>query len=139
MRPTAFVSAPYSAAFGRDIGSNILVAQRCAIWLWDHCYYVLCPHLNTQHFEVLTTQPYNTFMQFCLHTIRSGLIDVIVMTGAWQTSSGALQELKLAHTLAIPVCEFQLYWQPPELRQLSNEVITECLNASALPTGSRLI
>jgi len=104
MKATAFVSGPYYNKDPEIIATNIQAAQECAIWLWEHNYYTFCPHLNTKHFEVLSTQSEEVYLDFCLKVIRSGLIDLIVLTTHnYTTSTGTLKEIDLAMRLDIPI------------------------------------
>ena len=106
MRPTVFVAGPYSDIKPEFITKNVDNAKTCAVWLWDHGYYVFCPHLNTAGFHILTSQGEDIFKAFCFRVIRSGLIDLIVLLPFWKTSEGTMHELAFARNLEIPIFEF---------------------------------
>lgn len=106
MRPTAFIAGPYIDAEPKFITKNIEEAKQAAVWLWDHGYYVFCPHLNTAGFHILTSQEENVFKSFCFRVIRSGLIDLIVLLPFWKTSEGTMNEMSFAQRLKIPIFEF---------------------------------
>lgn len=108
MRPTAFVCGPYINTEQVEVLRNIESAKVVAVWLWDEGYYVFCPHMNTANFHKLAHQSENVYKQFAFSIIRSGLIDLIVLTPAWKSSSGARDEVHLAQTLKIPIFEFSL-------------------------------
>lgn len=99
----AFVSGPYKDLPESSTPTHIDQARWCAVYLWDVGYYVICPHLNTGGFETLTHQPPKVFLDFCLHIIRSGVVDLLVMLPKWTESFGSRQEFKLARRLDIPI------------------------------------
>ena len=110
MRATAFVSGPYSPLpyIKSDVVDNISTATDCAIWLWEHDFSVICPHLNTKFFDNLTDQPKEAFLDFYLSIIRSGVVDLIVLLPNWQSSEGTSAEFQLARRLYIPTYT----WEP---------------------------
>lgn len=116
MRPTAFVAGPYIDTRPEFITKNIEDAKTAAVWLWDHGYYVFCPHMNTAGFHVLTSQGEDVFKAFYLRVIRSGLIDLIVLLPYWKTSEGTMEEFAFARNLQIPVFEF--YHEPDRIVRL---------------------
>lgn len=105
----AFVSGPYKRNH-KSTTDNINLARDCAIYLWNTGYYVICPHLNTANFETYTGVPPRAFLDFCLHLIRSGVVDLLVMLPRWHVSYGAKKEFALARRLDIPIYT----WEPPD-------------------------
>lgn len=110
MHATAFVSGPYAPipSLKLDIVDNVSTAEACAIWLWNHDYYVFCPHLNTRYFGSYSPVPEQRYVAFYLSVIRSGLIDLLVLLPYWELSSGTDKEFRLARSLQIPI----LLWSP---------------------------
>lgn len=121
MRPTAMIAAPYYDKNPNVVKDNITVARTCAIWLWDNGYYAITPHLNTGDFHVLTGVSESDYRDFYLKVIRSNLIDLLVLTGAWRErlESFVHQELKLATRLGIPAFEWDVRAQVKQLRRIN--------------------
>ena len=78
------------------IAWNIWKARQASIKLWNQGYTVICPHMNTAHFDGLVKD--DTFMQGDLEIIRRLRIkrDCIYMMKGWRQSEGAMKELALA-------------------------------------------
>lgn len=100
-----YVSGPYSG----DIDANIAQARRAAIDLWERGYAVLCPHLNTQHFEVDCKVGYEDYIRRDIEMVRR--CDGMVMLPGWEGSKGALREKEVAEAAGIPVT---VYPEAPE-------------------------
>lgn len=47
----AYVAGPYAARTAHDIDENIRRAREVAVELWRQGWAVICPHLNTAHFD----------------------------------------------------------------------------------------
>ena len=118
MRPTAMVSGPYMSLGRSMVDDCVGRAEACSIWLWENDYYVLTPHLNTRNFHELVNQHESVYLDFWKKVIRSGLVDLLVMTYNWNQSDGALKENQLARHLGIPIYEWQLTWRPQEIRRI---------------------
>ena len=48
-----FISGPYRAPTVKGVNLNIEHARQVAIKLWQEGFTVICPHLNTAHFDGL--------------------------------------------------------------------------------------
>lgn len=93
-----YISGKYSKG---DISENIANARRVAIELWEKGYTVICPHLNTQHFEVDCNIPYESYIYGDMEILAR--CDAILMLPQWEESDGATQEKERAVLLGMPV------------------------------------
>lgn len=84
-----------------NIDDNIEVARKCAIDLWERGFTVICPHLNTAHFEVDCKVGYEDYMRGDLEIIAR--CDAVVMLPNWELSEGAKQEKQFAISRDIPI------------------------------------
>ena len=108
-----YVSGPYSPGHGRSTEDNIIAARKVAIALWEDGHAVICPHLNTAHFEDDCKATYDDYISGDLEMVRR--CDGIVMISNWDQSKGAhLEHLEAAFT------KKKIYYWPdkpsPELR-----------------------
>lgn len=85
-----YVAGPYRGDVRRNIARAGLIAAR----LWELGHTVICPHLNTAHFELLTTVSNDQYVERDLEIVRR--VDGLVMVPGWQESEGARSERKLA-------------------------------------------
>lgn len=119
MHSTTLISGPYSPLPKSKTSKHISTARECAIWLWSHNYYVICPHLNTANFEHEVSVPNHTYVDFCLHLMRSGAINFLTMLPNWNLSKGAKTEFRLARELYIPTYT----WSPKAgLKRVDNYI-----------------
>lgn len=97
-----FVSGPYTAATRAEIDDNIVAAQEFAGQLWEMGHAVICPHLNTYHFE--DTNPGITQQQYydgyCALLARC---DAVVFLEGWERSEGCKREYAVADRFDIPM------------------------------------
>lgn len=100
-RLLVYLSGKYSAG---NIEENIRTARQAAIKLWNNGYFVICPHLNTAHFEVDCKASYDDYIDGDLRMIEG--CDAIVMLSNWTESRGAKIEKDYAETNNIPVLFF---------------------------------
>uniref|UniRef100_A0A6M3KBR3 DUF4406 domain-containing protein n=1 Tax=viral metagenome TaxID=1070528 RepID=A0A6M3KBR3_9ZZZZ len=89
-----YVAGPYRAETSYGVYQNIRKAEAKAVELWQQGYAVLCPHLNSQLFELM----FNNANEICL---KGGLVilercDAIYMMKGWESSVGSRAELKVA-------------------------------------------
>jgi hypothetical protein len=98
-----YVSGKYSG----DVDTNIENAAKIAGELWDMGHAVICPHMNTAHFEHRCSATWKTYIDGDLNMISR--CDAIVMVPGWEDSKGAVVEKEYAERLHIPV------WFYPEL------------------------
>lgn len=92
-----YVSGKYSG----DIDANILAAQKVAVDLWEMGHHVICPHLNTIHFENTCRSSYEHYIAGDLDMISR--LDCLVMIPGWEESKGALIEKEYAEKLDMPI------------------------------------
>lgn len=95
-----YVSGKYSG----DIAKNIAEARKVAIRLWEKGHAVLCPHLNTQHFEMDCNAEYDDYVNGDLEMVVR--CDAMVMIPGWEDSRGAVIEKIYAESLGIPIYNF---------------------------------
>lgn len=96
-----YISSPYTAATEAEVDNNIAHARMIAIWLWNERFVVLCPHLNTAHFETLVTR--DVIMDGDLALLEN--MDAMFLAGNWQNSLGCQLEVALAKEKGIPMFE----------------------------------
>ena len=91
-----YISGPYSNG-GGSIDENILRARKVAIRYWEMGYTVICPHLNTAHFENDCKLKWEDYIEGDFELIRRS--DIVVMLPGWLNSSGATEEHNEARRL----------------------------------------
>lgn len=109
----AYVAGPYGATNAHEVDENIRRARETAIALWRQGWAVICPHLNTDHFDGAVF-PDNADADRRVW-IRGDLAiisrldpsrDVIVTengTTAWDKSHGTLGEVAAATNAGVSV------------------------------------
>lgn len=85
----------------KGVDENIHQARKIAIELWEMGYAVICPHLNTSHFEIDCKLDHAGYLKGDLEIIKR--CDMVVMTPDWMESRGATMEYDHAMSLNIPV------------------------------------
>lgn len=106
-----YVSGRYSGKDWAEIEENIMRAKAVAVELWEKGHAVICPHLNTSHFEELCDLSHDDYIAGDLNILTR--CDAIVMLPDWEHSQGACVEKALADRLDIPV-----YLYPMEIPEL---------------------
>lgn len=102
-----YVSGKYSGS----IDENIEEAAQIAAELWEKGHAVICPHLNTAHFEQrCPSVTWETYISGDLNMISR--CDGMVMVPNWEDSKGAIVERDYALSLKMPV------WYYPALPEL---------------------
>jgi len=104
-----YVAGPYRAKSGahdasvyNEIEENIRRAEAAAIRLWAAGFGVLCPHLNTNHFEVKCPDiPTEAYLVTDLRLLA--ICDIIYMLPGWQDSKGSIGERDLMERLQRPI------------------------------------
>lgn len=99
-----YVSGPYSPTTEGDTDYNIRRARAICATLWDEGYAVICPHMNTAHFEQYSTASYEDYIAGDLRMVRG--CDAMVMVPDWELSRGAKTEREYAEQKGIPVYEW---------------------------------
>jgi len=90
-----YVAGPYRG----DIDANIEHAREAAQRLWSLGYAVVCPHLNTAHFDGLI--PDEEFLAGDLEILKR--CDAIYMLHNWHKSVGSCEEYRLAKELGLEI------------------------------------
>jgi hypothetical protein len=90
-----FISGKYRG----DVDANIAHAKKAAIRLWQAGYVVLCPHLNSAHFDGLC--PDEVWLAGDIEMLKR--CDIIFMLSNWRDSEGARNELEIATTLGMGI------------------------------------
>ena len=106
-----YVAGPYRAKSGahdasvyNEIEENIRRAEAAAIRLWAAGFGVLCPHLNTNHFEVKCPGiPTEAYLITDLRLLA--VCDIIYLLPGWEESSGSVGERDLMERLERPIYE----------------------------------
>jgi hypothetical protein len=96
----AYLSGKYTG----DVDANIAKAREAAIELWERGYTVVCPHLNTAHFEQDCKIPYERYIEGDLEILSR--CDLIVMLPNYEESKGAIGELEFARQRGILVSHY---------------------------------
>jgi hypothetical protein len=94
-----FISGKYRDKDWYRIDLNIQKAKIAAIDLWKRGFVVICPHLNTAHFDGLCDD--NVWLTGDLEILKR--CDVIYMLKNWEDSEGAKAELELAIKLGLEI------------------------------------
>lgn len=124
-----YLAGPYSANEHGSISENIIKARKIAIEMWEQGYAVICPHLNTAHFEVDCQCDYEDYMRGDFAIIHK--VDAVVMIPGWQDSKGAVMERNLALRLGKEVTEY------PVIPTCWNKEETSSQKAERLVRGAR--
>lgn len=104
-----YVAGPYRAKSGahdasvyNEIEENIRRAEAAAIRLWDAGFGVLCPHLNTAHFEVkCPSVGTEAYLETDLQLLES--CDILYLLPGWHKSSGSIGEEHRMKELERPI------------------------------------
>jgi hypothetical protein len=94
------------------IHTNILEAERHALWIWLHGAAAICPHKNTAFFDGAHGIPDEVWLEGDKEILRR--CDAVFAMPGWDSSKGARAEVELAQELNIPI----LYDQADILRYL---------------------
>lgn len=98
-----FISGAYRASTKEGIEANIQKAKQAAIELWQQGYAVICPHLNTAHFDGLC--PDEVWLDGDIEIMRR--CDAVYFLNRWIDSEGARHEHYVAHAQGL-----ELMYQP---------------------------
>lgn len=122
-----YTAGPYSETAGvGTVEENIERAREAAVKLWDMGYTVICPHLNTAHFEKVTSLSNKVFVDRDLEIVQ--VCDGIVMLPYWEQSRGAVRELEHARQCGLAV----FFW--PDVP----EVVAEAQKSISVKKGHKL-
>ena len=84
-----FISGPYRAKTYMGIHRNIEEARKAAIQLWQQGWAVICPHMNTAHFDGAC--PDQVWLNGALEILHR--CDAVYVLKKWETSEGTKQEI----------------------------------------------
>ena len=93
-----YIAGKYSNG---NIEINIQRAREAAKGVWEAGFTALCPHLNTQHFEIDCLCEYDDYILGDLTMLIR--CDGIFMMKDWEDSAGALGEHYVAQQCGIPI------------------------------------
>ena len=96
-----FISGPYRPTNGKTTLENIRHAEKYAIKYWRLGYAVICPHLNTVHFDGLCND--SVWLKGDIEILKR--CDVIVLIPGWKESSGARKERETASKSGLEIIE----------------------------------
>jgi hypothetical protein len=101
-----YTAGPYSPYTDYEngphaIADNIAAAKLMSIRLWEEGFTVICPHLNTFHFEELCRCQYEDYLSGDFVILAR--CDALFMLAYWQKSSGSIRERQHALTLQKPI------------------------------------
>lgn len=104
-----YVAGPYRAKSGahdasvyNEIEENIRRAEAAAIKLWEAGFGVLCPHKNTDHFEIKAPNvPGEAYLITDLRLLA--VCDILYLLPGWEHSSGSVGERDLMERLGRPI------------------------------------
>jgi len=107
-----------SGKYSGNIEENLALARKVAIELWVKGYAVLCPHLNTAHFEEDCPATYEDYIRGDLEMVAA--CDAVVMLPGWEQSNGArLERMRALLQLSKPVYHY------PELPPIPERMTEE--------------
>lgn len=94
-----FISGKYRGNSWQEIDQNIQHARQAAIRLWQKGYIVICPHLNTAHFDGYCTD--DVWLNGDLEILKR--CDAIYLLSNWRDSEGAKTEKELAEKIGLKI------------------------------------
>ena len=97
-----YIAGPYRSDSKEGIEQNIQKAREAAIWLWQHGWAVICPHMNTAHFDGIASD--QTFLDGTMEMLKR--CDAICIIPGWTKSRGSIAEFKLAHKLGLQILNY---------------------------------
>lgn len=104
-----------------DIERNIAKAREAAAWLANHGIGFFCPHLNSDHFEVITPDvPADYWYEMDLQFLKA--CDAILLLPGWEDSKGSCAERDLAVERGMRLFYFNRAMQLDELEQWGKEL-----------------
>jgi len=104
-----YVAGPYTPwnvgeYLSSSIDNNIEIARQFAIRLWQKGFTVICPHLNTAHFEQDCPCKYDDYLQGDLELLSR--CDAIFMLPNWEYSTGAKMEYEFVKNSKLDITGF---------------------------------
>lgn len=86
-----------AGAYSGNVEDNILTAREAAIKVWELGFTVICPHLNTAHFDKDCKCRYEDYIEGDLQILER--CDILLMLPNWHKSKGATEELRFVEAL----------------------------------------
>ena len=106
-----YTAGKYSGETYQEVEKNIFLARKVSIELWEKGHAVICPHLNTAHFEDFNNKiSWQEYLNGDFNIISR--CDAMVMLPDWEKSKGAQIEFQYAQELRMPI---YIYPDLPEL------------------------
>jgi len=100
-RRLIFISGPYKAKTEKEKNSNIWHAMQAAIRLWQKNWFVICPHLNTAHFENFIDLDESVWLEGGLEMLSR--YDAVFFLKGFRSSLGSIKEYELAQKLGLAI------------------------------------
>jgi len=99
----AYIAGPYRATTPHKTQLNIDRAREVALKMWKSSYAVICPHMNSAHFdgECDDTQWLLGYLEILKRC------DLMVLLPNWLDSRGTIEEVNLAFKEGIPTYVFK--------------------------------
>lgn len=94
-----FISGKYRGKTTKEVELNIFLATEASKKLWKLGYIVICPHLNTSHFDGICED--DVWLNGYLEILKR--CDAIYMLNNWLQSEGAIKEYELAEKIGIKI------------------------------------
>lgn len=94
-----YVAGKYRAPTRSEIGLNIQRAEKVARRLWGEGYAVVCPHMNSAHFDGTVSDHH--FLEGGIEILTR--CDAIYMLKGFESSLGAMEELRIAKDLGMEI------------------------------------
>lgn len=98
-----YVAGPYNGKTFSAIDDNIRKAEYAALQLWKKGWAVICPHLNTAHFERYQDENFTDDVFYGGTMEMLERCDAIFMLDAWTNSTGSKHEHGYAMRAAMPI------------------------------------
>jgi len=102
-----YIIGKYRDSNTNKIAENIWKATQASTKLWREKWIVICPHLNTAHFEIFASDiPDSVWMKGDLEIIKMVAGShfkrkAVYILDNWMESEGSKEEIKLAEELGL--------------------------------------
>ena len=94
-----YVAGPFRGPNSWEMELNIRRAETLALEVWRAGFAVVCPHTNTRFYQ--GAAPDAVWLEGDLEILLR--CDGVIVTPDWERSSGAREEVRVAHENNIPV------------------------------------
>jgi hypothetical protein len=96
-----YIAGPYRGASEWQVVQNIRRAETLALAVWQSGAACICPHKNTALFGGAAED--SVWLEGDLEMMRR--CDAVLCTDDWQRSVGAIEEVRVARAMGLPVFE----------------------------------